>query len=65
MAGSQTCATEFEKFWAEVMPHMDFGSHKAMVKFAFEHGYRSGEHNAPLPQSIQEALNSGDGTYRP
>lgn len=24
-----------------------------------------GQKHAPLPQSIQEALNSGDGTYRP
>lgn len=32
---------------------------------AYGEGYQEGKKNAPLPESIQEALNSGDGVYRP
>lgn len=30
----------FEKWYAETIPHMDFGSHKEMFRFAYEAGHR-------------------------
>jgi len=54
----------FEEWWLEkivgsgwVVPNKV----KELAKMAWD----AGEENAPLPRSIQEALNSGDGTYRP
>lgn len=39
--------------------------HQVALRRAEEQGYARGLRDAPLPQSIQEALNSGDGSYRP
>lgn len=39
--------------------------HRILEALLWEHLQEDKEYNVPLPQGIQEALNSGDGTYRP
>ena len=54
----------FEKWWLEEIVGKGWivpDRIKALIKM----GWDAGQENAPLPTSIQEALNSGDGTYRP
>ncbi len=46
---NEPAGTDAEKEWRRQL--------QALVNYVEAH--------APLPQSIQEALNSGDGTYRP
>lgn len=47
-ADGQRCLTHrgrpetwaFEEWYAETIPYMDFGSHKAMIQFAYQAGRR-------------------------
>ena len=34
---------QFERWYGETIPHMDFGSHKAMIEFAWQAGVRAGQ----------------------
>jgi len=63
---------DFLKFWQEEIEDEVYSIFPAtsskvydFVKRAWENGYLTAQRKAQLPQSIQEALNSGDGVYRP
>jgi len=62
--GELRTAEESMKLWAGDRP-ITFGRVTTDERNAFLAGFLFGRRTAPPPDSIREALNSGDGSYRP